>query len=231
MAACAHARRLHRARPHRRFRVPHSAGLARPDSCLLGAYERAAACRGVRLLRDLPRALRARSACALAQMDDRPSRRERGGGIRRGAARRRRIVPVSWLDERTAGGRLTANNVLGVYSLVFFALAMVSLALNAFGPPDVRRKTRVILFGMLVGLLPIMALQVTIGHFRRADPAPAGDVLGAVGPVAVRHPALARLRRGEAPRDGDSRAAAPQRALPAGAARPGDAGHPRRASP
>ena len=42
---------------------------------------------------------------------------------------------------------------------------MVSLALNAFGPPDVRRKTRVILFGMLVGLLPIMALQITIGIF------------------------------------------------------------------
>ena len=42
---------------------------------------------------------------------------------------------------------------------------MVSLALNAFGPPDVRRKTRVILFGMLVGLLPIMALQITVGIF------------------------------------------------------------------
>jgi sigma-B regulation protein RsbU (phosphoserine phosphatase) len=73
--------------------------------------------------------------------------------------------PVSWMDERTAGGKLTANNVLGVYSLSFFVLAMVSLALNAFGPPDVRRKTRVILFGMLVGLLPIMALQITIGIF------------------------------------------------------------------
>jgi len=73
--------------------------------------------------------------------------------------------PISWVDERTAGGRLTANNVLGVYSLCFFVLAMISLALNAFGPPDVRRKTRVILFGMLVGMLPIMALQITIGIF------------------------------------------------------------------
>ena len=73
--------------------------------------------------------------------------------------------PVSWVDERTAGGRLTTNNVLGVYSLCFFVLAMISLALNAFGPPDVRRKSRVILFGMLVGLLPIMALQVMIGIF------------------------------------------------------------------
>jgi len=73
--------------------------------------------------------------------------------------------PISWVDERTAGGRLTANNVLGVYSLCFFVLAMISLALNAFGPPDVRRKSRVILFGMLVGMLPIMALQITIGIF------------------------------------------------------------------
>ena len=44
---------------------------------------------------------------------------------------------------------------------------MVSLVLNAFGPPDVRRKTRVILFGMLVGLLPIIALQIA----RRASSA------------------------------------------------------------
>jgi phosphoserine phosphatase RsbU/P len=73
--------------------------------------------------------------------------------------------PISWVDERTAGGRLTANNILGVYSLSFFVLAMISLALNAFGPPDVRRKTRVILFGMVVGMLPIMALQITIGIF------------------------------------------------------------------
>ena len=53
----------------------------------------AAAGRGVCLLRDLPGALRARSACALAQMDDRPACREPGGRIRRGAARRRRIMP------------------------------------------------------------------------------------------------------------------------------------------
>jgi phosphoserine phosphatase RsbU/P len=72
---------------------------------------------------------------------------------------------IWWVDERTAGRALTANSVLGIYSIVFFVLAMVSLAFNAFGPPDVRRKTRVILLGMLVGLLPAMALQITVGLF------------------------------------------------------------------
>lgn len=46
------------------------------------------------------------------------------------------------------------------YSVVFFGLAIVSLTQNAFGPPHVRRKSRVILLGLVVGVTPIFALQV-----------------------------------------------------------------------
>jgi sigma-B regulation protein RsbU (phosphoserine phosphatase) len=53
------------------------------------------------------------------------------------------------------------------YSVVFFALAVISLAQNAFGPPDVRRKSRVILLGLLVGVLPIFALQVAVNMVGR----------------------------------------------------------------
>jgi phosphoserine phosphatase RsbU/P len=67
-----------------------------------------------------------------------------------------------WLLERVTGWRPELSWLLGSYSIWFFLLALVSLALNAFGPLDVRRKTRVILFGMLVGTLPILVLQVLI---------------------------------------------------------------------
>jgi phosphoserine phosphatase RsbU/P len=65
-----------------------------------------------------------------------------------------------WLLERVTGWRPEFSWLLGSYSIGFFVLALVSLALNAFGPLDVRRKTRVILFGMLVGTLPVLVLQV-----------------------------------------------------------------------
>ena len=54
-----------------------------------------------------------------------------------------------------------------VYSVVFFGLAVLSLAQNAFGPPDVRRKSRVILLGLVVGVMPIFALQVAVGLLGR----------------------------------------------------------------
>lgn len=68
--------------------------------------------------------------------------------------------PFFWLSERFG----TWSTFIGVASLLywmgFFVLAMVSLLQNAFGAPDVRRKTRVILFGLVVGWLPIIALQL-----------------------------------------------------------------------
>jgi sigma-B regulation protein RsbU (phosphoserine phosphatase) len=54
-----------------------------------------------------------------------------------------------------------------VYSIVFFGLAVVSLAQNAFGRPDVRRKSRVILLGLVVGVTPIFVLQVAVNLLGR----------------------------------------------------------------
>ena len=73
--------------------------------------------------------------------------------------------PLMWFDERISGHAISTDTVLGTYSILFFVLAMVSLGLNAFGPPDVRRKSRVILLGMLVGLIPIITLQILAGVF------------------------------------------------------------------
>jgi phosphoserine phosphatase RsbU/P len=72
---------------------------------------------------------------------------------------------LNWIEEQTAGRVITLDSAIGTYTIVFFLLSTVSLALNAFGAPDVRRKTRVILFGMLVGLLPVMTLQILAGLF------------------------------------------------------------------
>ena len=74
-------------------------------------------------------------------------------------------LPVWWLDEKSARWPVASETLLGIYTISFFALATLSLALNAFGPADVRRKTRVILFGMVVGLVPVTTLQIVIGLF------------------------------------------------------------------
>jgi phosphoserine phosphatase RsbU/P len=66
-----------------------------------------------------------------------------------------------WLDERVRV-QSGVSWAITLYSIGFTLLALVSLSLNAFGPRDVQRKTRVILFGMVVGTLPIVALQVAI---------------------------------------------------------------------
>ena len=73
---------------------------------------------------------------------------------------------LAWLSDRFPAYQPAAAAVFGLYNFVFFVLAMVSLALNAFGPPDVRRKTRVILFGMLVGTLPLLTLQLAAAVLR-----------------------------------------------------------------
>ncbi len=70
--------------------------------------------------------------------------------------------PLWWLEEQTIAWRPEVGVLLSGYSVGFCVLALVSLALNAFGQSDVRRKTRVILFGMTIGTLPIMVLQVLI---------------------------------------------------------------------
>jgi len=68
--------------------------------------------------------------------------------------------PVWWLEERMlSAGALWA---VTLYSIGFMSLALVSLGLNAFGPRDVQRKTRVILFGMAVGTVPIVILQTLV---------------------------------------------------------------------
>ncbi len=71
-------------------------------------------------------------------------------------------VAIWWLADRFKDSAAVVTDAFSVYNLGFLLLAMVSLALNAFGPPDVRRKTRVILFGMLVGTVPVITLQVLI---------------------------------------------------------------------
>ena len=68
-----------------------------------------------------------------------------------------------WLDERFGAWAAPVGFLLLIYGVGFFLLAVVSLVQNAFGPVDVRRKTRVILFGLLVGCTPIIALQSVAG--------------------------------------------------------------------
>lgn len=68
-----------------------------------------------------------------------------------------------WLDERFAAWSGLVGILILIYSAGFFLLSVVSLVQNAFGPLDVRRKTRVILFGLLVGVTPITVLQSIVG--------------------------------------------------------------------
>ena len=68
-----------------------------------------------------------------------------------------------WMEERFTNWSGTFGILTFIYSLGFVLLAVVSLAQNAFGPIDVRRKTRVILLGLLVGVTPITVLQSVVG--------------------------------------------------------------------
>lgn len=68
-----------------------------------------------------------------------------------------------WFSEALAPWRLPIGLLSLAYNVGFFVLAVISLAQNAFGPPDVRRKSRVILFGLLVGAMPIIAVQTIAG--------------------------------------------------------------------
>ena len=70
---------------------------------------------------------------------------------------------VFWLDERFEAWSAPVGVLILIYTAGFFVLAVVSLVQNAFGHVDVRRKTRVILFGLLVGVTPITVLQSVVG--------------------------------------------------------------------
>ncbi len=109
----------------------------------------------LRLLRRLPRAL--------------ATRPPRCRGSRRSAwywaTRSPRCWPSArwWGRAATSGSGSTSGSrrwmapvgiLILIYSAGFFLLAVVSLVQNAFGPVDVRRKTRVILFGLVVGARP-----------------------------------------------------------------------------
>jgi phosphoserine phosphatase RsbU/P len=62
------------------------------------------------------------------------------------------------------GARLSFQIAIGLrYALI--ALGILSLTLNAFAastPPDAKRKSRVILFGTVVGVLPIVSVRVAV---------------------------------------------------------------------
>jgi phosphoserine phosphatase RsbU/P len=68
-----------------------------------------------------------------------------------------------WLNERLSDWMPIIGILILIYSAGFFLLAVVSLVQNAFGPIDVRRKTRVILFGLVIGATPIIVLQSVVG--------------------------------------------------------------------
>jgi phosphoserine phosphatase RsbU/P len=68
--------------------------------------------------------------------------------------------PMWWAME-TLGGPWQVR-FLRVYSLAGVLLAIASLATNAFGSPETRRKTQVILAGTVAGLLPIVLLNIVL---------------------------------------------------------------------
>jgi sigma-B regulation protein RsbU (phosphoserine phosphatase) len=69
--------------------------------------------------------------------------------------------PLWWMDEQLLRFDIVRWGITA-YSVGFMLLALVSLTMNAFGPRDVQRKTRVILFGTAVGTLPIVLLQTLV---------------------------------------------------------------------
>jgi phosphoserine phosphatase RsbU/P len=68
--------------------------------------------------------------------------------------------PLWWVMERLGGPALI--NGMRVYSLTGVLLGLASLAMNAFGPPEARRKTQVILAGTVLGLAPLLLVNVIV---------------------------------------------------------------------
>ncbi len=68
---------------------------------------------------------------------------------------------VLWyLAEWFSGWGTVFGVIAAIYNIGFIGLAVVSLGMNAFGRPGVRRKARVILLGMVTGTVPVLGLQV-----------------------------------------------------------------------
>jgi len=73
--------------------------------------------------------------------------------------------------ERTVGSLMSggfgemsgAGILLLTYSICGQMLGLASLVMNAFGPPEIRRKVRVIVAGSLAGLSPVLILQTYAG--------------------------------------------------------------------
>ena len=137
-------------------------------------------------------------------------------------------APLAWIEAREPGDVL-GKGLLG-YWLAGIGLALASLVTNAFGPPESRRKTRVILAGTLLGQAPIVGIIVFSALTGGPDSGRRVPfvLLGARRARAELHPAVGGVRGRQASRDGTAGAAAPQRALSARAAGRGDGGDPSR---
>jgi hypothetical protein len=59
-------------------------------------------------------------------------------------------------------GRTWSVGFITAYSLSGVLLGVASLASHAFGSPETRRKTQVMIAGTVLGLLPIMLINVMI---------------------------------------------------------------------
>ena len=66
--------------------------------------------------------------------------------------------PLWWLFERLTPSVLEAWYL--TYTLVGMGLALLSLLANAFGQPDIRRKTAVVLAGTLASIVPISVINI-----------------------------------------------------------------------
>jgi phosphoserine phosphatase RsbU/P len=73
-----------------------------------------------------------------------------------------------WVLERVP--RALMVWVVSSYGIVCLALALTSLVTNAFGDPETRRKTRVILAGTVLGFGPIITLRAIMASTRATRP-------------------------------------------------------------
>ena len=214
VAAGADAWRLHCRGGHHRVRVPGAGGHPWPPAGVLAVARRAAGRVDVRVLRGLPRTLAARPPTAVAQ-DSGP-----GHGLRRRGRDGHRRARGAWVVLRVLAGRAVRGLVGAgrradpdLHRRVLRAGCRVAGAERVrprrCAPQDAGDPLRPARRRDADHRAPIRGRGD-----RHAAVRPAAVVLDHLDPAALRDPALARLRRGEASGDGDSGAAATQRALP-----------------